>query len=280
MRVVEVAADDPRAAEYRNLTDVAWRQRVEPAEGLFLAEGEKVIRRALAAGFVPRSALMTRKWLPGLADALSPFDVEVLVADEATLKAVVGFRLHRGALAAFGRAPAPSLESVLTGARRIVVLEDLVDHTNVGLVFRTAAALGMDAIVVSPACADPYYRRAVKTSMGAVLEMPWTVAPGWPATLAHLVESGWQVVALTPSRDAADIRAWRPGPDAKVALALGSEGPGLSQSALAAVTVRLRIPVTDRVDSLNVAAAAAIACYELGAASGASTQGRSRQIEA
>ncbi|MDQ1247944.1 MAG: methyltransferase [Actinomycetota bacterium] len=264
MRVIEVGPEDPRAADYRNLTDVGWRQQLEPAEGLFLAEGEKVIRRALTAGFEPRSALMTRRWLPGLTDVLESWDVDVMVADEATLKAVVGFRLHRGALAAFGRRAAAPVAQVLDGASRIVVLENLVDHTNVGLVFRTAAALGMDAIVVSPACADPYYRRAVKTSMGAVLELPWTTAEAWPSTLTGMVEDGWQVAALTPAPEAVDIRRWRPGVGTRVALALGSEGPGLTSAALASVSVRLRIPVTARVDSLNVAAAAAIACYELG----------------
>jgi tRNA G18 (ribose-2'-O)-methylase SpoU len=265
MRIVEVGREDPRVADYRNLTDVGWRQQMEPEQGFFLAEGEKVVRRAVSAGYLPRSALMTRRWLPGLTEVLAPFDIDVLVADEATLREVVGFRLHRGALAAFARKPVRPSDAVLEGATRIVVLEDLVDHTNVGLIFRTAAALGMDAIVISPSCADPYYRRAVKTSMGAVLELPWTIAPAWPQTLTSLVQDGWQVAALTPAEDAVDLRQWHPDADARIALALGSEGPGLSAAALAAVAVRLRIPVTGRVDSLNVAAAAAIACYELGA---------------
>lgn len=276
MRVVEVTADDRRVADYRNLTDVGWRQQMEPAEGLFLAEGEKVITRAVAAGYVPRSALMSRRWLTALAPLLAPFDIEVLVADEATLKAIVGFRLHRGALAAFGRRPAPPLAQVLSDARRIVVLENLVDHTNVGLIFRTAAALGVDAVVISPACADPYYRRAVKTSMGAILHLPWTVAAPWPAVLADLRAGGWQLAALTPAAEAVDLRSFRPGPEQRVALLLGTEGPGLSTPALRSADVALRIPVTGRVDSLNVAAAAAIACYELGAvASPAATHPRS-----
>lgn len=266
MRVIEVSADDARVADYRNLTDVGWRQQMEPTEGLFLAEGEKVITRAVEAGFVPRSALMAPRWLPALAELLKPFDIEVLVADESTLKSIVGFRLHRGALAAFGRRPASPLAQVLSDARRIVVLEDLVDHTNVGLIFRTAAALGMDAVVISPACADPYYRRAVKTSMGAILHLPWTVASPWPEVLADLRTEGWQLAALTPAAGAVDLRGYRPEPEQRVALLLGTEGPGLSAPALRAANVRLRIPVTHRVDSLNVAAAAAIACYELGGA--------------
>ncbi len=259
MRVVEVGADDARAADYRNLTDMAWRMAAEPADGLFLAEGEKVIKRAVAAGYRPRSALMTAKWLPGLTPTLDPFDIDVLVADEAVLREVVGFRLHRGALAAFDRKPDPPLAEILAAAETVVVLEDLVDHTNVGLIMRTAAALGVDAAIVSPRCADPYYRRSVKTSMGAVLSLPWTRAAPWPAALADVRAHGFEVLALTPDPSAVPINEWRrTGP---VALLLGTEGDGLSPAAMAAATTRLRIPVSSRVDSLNVAAAAAVACF-------------------
>jgi tRNA G18 (ribose-2'-O)-methylase SpoU len=264
--VVEVGADDTRVSDYRNLTDVQWRQRMEPAEGLFLAEGEKVISRGLAAGYTPRSAIMTPRWLPNLASVLEPFDIEVLLAEEAVLKGIVGFRLHRGALAAFERRPLPAVAAVIGQARRVVVLEDLVDHTNVGLVFRTAAALGIDAILVSPRCADPYYRRSVKTSMGAVLSLPWTVADPWLGTLDSMRSDGWELAALTPAADALDIRQLANQTPMRLGLLLGTEGPGLTQEAQLRATVRLRIPVTSRVDSLNVAAAAAIACYELGRA--------------
>lgn len=266
MRVVEVGLEDPRVADYRDLTDVQWRQQMEPEAGLFLAEGEKVISRALAAGYTPRSALMTPRWLPGLASDLAPFDIDVLVADEAVLKGIVGFRLHRGALAAFERRLLPSVTDVMGAARRVVLLEDLVDHTNVGLVFRTAAALGIDAILVSPRCADPYYRRSVKTSMGAVLSLPWTVADPWLGTLDSMRDAGWELAALTPAADACEIGILAEESPARLALLLGTEGPGLTGAAQQRATVRLRIPVTSRVDSLNVAAAAAIACYELGRA--------------
>ncbi len=266
MRVVEVGLEDPRVADYRDLTDVQWRQQMEPATGLFLAEGEKVISRALAAGYTPRSALMTPRWLPGLASELDPFDIDVLVADEAVLKGIVGFRLHRGALAAFERRLLPAVADVVGAARRVVLLEDLVDHTNVGLVFRTAAALGIDAILVSPRCADPYYRRSVKTSMGAVLSLPWTVADPWLETLDSMRAAGWELAALTPAADAREIRTLAEESPGRLALLLGTEGPGLTAAAQQRATVRLRIPVTSRVDSLNVAAAAAIACYELGRA--------------
>lgn len=259
--VEHVDADDPRVDDYRNLTDVGWRTKVEPGAGFFLAEGEKVILRALAAGYRPRSALMAEKWLPGLLAPLSAHDITVMVADESVLRSVVGFRLHRGALAAFERAPRPALADITAGARRLLVLEDLVDHTNVGLIIRTAAGFGVDAVLVSPRCADPYYRRSVKTSMGAVLTMPWTIAQPWPETLAVLAGDGFTLLGLTPDPAGIDIRRWSPGQDERLALVLGTEGEGLSPAALAAVDVWLRIPMTSRVDSLNVAAAAAVACY-------------------
>lgn len=262
MRVVTVAADDARVSEYRDLTDMQWRMLREPQEGFFLAEGDKVIQRALANGYRPRSALTTKKWLPGLTAALAEHDVEVMLAEESVLRSIVGFRLHRGALAAFERAPHTDIGRALTEARTVVVLEGLVDHTNVGLVFRTAAALGVDAVLVSPNCADPYYRRSVKTSMGAVLSMPWAVTGAWPQALNDLKQRGFVLAALTPAHDAVDIASWG-RPDQPVALLLGTEGDGLTPGALAAVDIALRIPVSGRVDSLNVAAAAAIACYAL-----------------
>ena len=263
MRVESVSAEDPRVQEYRDLTDMQWRMLHEPQEGFFLAEGEKVILRALANGYQPRSALTTEKWLPGLTAAMAGYDVDVLVADEAVLRGIVGFRLHRGALAAFTRREHNDVTGVLTGARTVVALEGLVDHTNVGLVFRTAAALGIDAVLVSPTCADPYYRRSVKTSMGAVLSLPWATTTAWPEALHDLHDRGFVLAALTPEATAVDISTWSRSGEA-VVLLLGTEGDGLTAGALAAVDVHLRIPVTDRVDSLNVAAAAAIACYAIG----------------
>lgn len=257
-----MAEDAAVVADYRNLTDVQWRKVAEPEGGLFLAEGAKVIARAAAAGFEPRSALTSPRWLPGVEEALAPFDVDIYVAPEEVLRGIVGFRLHRGALAAFVRKPMPDLEAVLVGARRVVVLEDLVDHTNVGLIMRTAAAVGFDAALISPRCADPYYRRAVKTSMGAVLSLPWTVLEPWPDGIGALQAAGFEVAALTPADDAESLETWRPA-SPKVALVLGTEGDGVSVAAERASDVRVRIPMSSRVDSLNVAAAAAIACYEV-----------------
>ena len=262
MRIETVTAGDPRVAEYRDLTDMQWRTRFEPDSGFFLAEGEKVIARAAAAGYEPRSVLLSPRWLPGMAVLFAEHDVELLVADESVLRGIVGFRLHRGALAAFTRTPRDDVAAVVANARSLVVLEGLVDHTNVGLVFRTAAALGIDGVLISPTCADPYYRRSVKTSMGAVLTMPWAVTGPWPGELAALRGQGFTLAALTPAPDAVELNRWRRDAE-PVALLLGTEGDGLSDAALQHVDVRLRIPMTDRVDSLNVAAAAAIACYAL-----------------
>lgn len=255
--------DDPRLDPYTRLTDMQLRLRKEPAEGIFLAEGQKVIERALDCGFEPISALMERKWLPGLAASLNAHDCDIYLGDEALLKSVTGFRLHRGALAAFKRRPLPSVAQVTNAARRLVVLEGLVDHTNVGLIFRSVAALGADAVLVSPQCADPLYRRSVKVSMGAVFTVPWTRAEPWPWVLDDLGNQGFTRLALTPSPDAVSLRDW-PADDArKVALILGSEGPGLSGEVMSRVDMAIRIPMTDRVDSLNVAATAAVACFVL-----------------
>lgn len=271
MRVVHVDGGDARVSDYRNLTDVQWRTAAEPAAGMFLAEGIKVIRRAVAGGYVPRSALTADRWLPDLAQVLEPFAGDILVASAQVVESIVGFRLHRGALAAFERRPPVPAATLLATARRIVVCENFVDHTNVGLVFRSAAALGMDAVFISPSCADPYYRRSLKTSMGAVCSIPWTVLPNWPEALEQLAVSGWDVVALSPAARAEVLDGTRWSGDDRVALVLGSEGPGLTAAALARCTRLMRIPVTGRVDSLNVAAAAAIACYEVARGAQATT---------
>ena len=169
-RIVEVSDPrDPRLADYVDLRDVQLRRHLESEHGLFLAEGEKVVRRSVTAGFPVRSFLLAPRWIPGLADVLDAAqDAPCYVASEELVEAVTGFHVHRGALASLHRTPLPSVPDVLAGASRVLVLEDLVDHTNVGAVFRCAAALGIDAILLSPRCADPLYRRAVKVSMGAV----------------------------------------------------------------------------------------------------------------
>jgi tRNA G18 (ribose-2'-O)-methylase SpoU len=248
--VVVDQVDDPRLVDYTGLTDVALRRVREPAEGLFLAEGEKVVRRALDAGYRPRSLLTEAKWL---------HDCPVYVGDESLLQAVTGYRVHRGALASMQRKPLPSLESVLSSARRIVVLEDLVDHTNVGAVFRNAAALGIDAVLVSPQCADPLYRRSVKVSMGTVFAVPWTRAEPWPDTLDLMRAKGFRIFAMSPEPGGVSLAEADLTPP--VAVVLGTEGEGLTPEARARCLTSVRIPMAPGVDSLNVAAASAVVFY-------------------
>ncbi|CAB4847781.1 unannotated protein [freshwater metagenome] len=255
---------DPRLRDYTGLTDVSLRRIREPAEGLFLAEGEKVIRRALAAGFLPRSLFMASRWWESLAADLESFDGPVYLCDESVIREVTGFNVHRGALASMGRLPLRSVSDVIAGARRVVVLEDLVDHTNVGSVFRNAAALGIDAVLVSPECADPLYRRSIKVSMGSVFAVPWTRADPWPETLDLLRAQGFSTLAMSPDprgRLLQEVDLQRP-----VAVVLGTEGEGLTAEALARCEQSVRIPMSAGVDSLNVAAASAVVFYALGTA--------------
>lgn len=252
---------DPRLADYRHLRDVHLRQSLESEHGLFLAEGEKVVRRATAAGFPVRSFLMAPRWLEGLADVMDATDAPCYVLPEALAEEVTGFHVHRGALASLARTPLPSVGEVLEGARTVVVCEDVVDHTNIGAVFRSAAALGMDAVLLAPRCVDPLYRRAVKVAMGAVFALPWTRLPDWHDALPLLGEHGFTTVALTLAEDSVPIDEAVDGLD-KVALVLGSEGHGLSPHWEQTADRRAIIPMRAGIDSLNVAAASAVACYE------------------
>ncbi|MDP3969491.1 MAG: RNA methyltransferase [Nocardioides sp.] len=260
-RLVEVhGADDPRLADYRDLRDVQLRRSLEAEHGLFLAEGEKVVRRAVEAGYPVRSLLMAPRWLDGLADVLATTDAPCYVVDEALAEQVTGFHVHRGALASLRRTPLPTVDEVLAEARTVVVLEDIVDHTNVGAVLRSAAALGIDAVLLSPRCADPLYRRAVKVAMGAVFAVPWTRLPDWHDALEDLAARGFTTVALTLAPDAVALPEAVAGQD-RVALVLGGEGHGLSARWETSAAARAVIPMRPGVDSLNVAAAAAVACY-------------------
>ena len=252
--------DDPRLADYRDLRDVQLRTHLEAEHGLFLAEGEKVVRRAVEAGFSPRSFLMAPRWLDGLADVLATSDAPCYVVDEALAEQVTGFHVHRGALASLERRPQPALDEVLDGARQVLVLEDVVDHTNVGAVFRCGAAFGFDVVLLAPRCADPLYRRSIKVGMGAVFSTPWTRLPDWYDALPDLSARGFTTVALTLSHDAHPIEEVVVGLD-RVALVLGSEGHGLSPRWERSADRRAVIPMREGIDSLNVAAAAAVACY-------------------
>jgi len=262
-------ADDPRLHDYVGLTDMQLRTRTEPEAGLFIAEGEKVIARAVDAGYPMRSMLLSDKWLPVMGPVLERTSAPVYVGANDLLEEVTGFHVHRGALAAMSRLPLPDPAALLERSQRVVVLEKVNNHTNIGAIFRSAAALGMDAVLLAPDCADPLYRRAVRVSMGTVFAVPYARlgadpdGPPWPRALDLLAAHGYRCLALTPAPDAIDLRELRLGPQEKVALLLGSEGEGLSPRALAACDLRVRIPMAPGVDSLNVAAAAAVACYAL-----------------
>jgi tRNA G18 (ribose-2'-O)-methylase SpoU len=259
--LIEVAdAGDPRLADYRDLRDVSLRKHLEAEHGLFLAEGEKVVRRAVEAGFGARSFLMARRWLAGLSDVLDSSDAPCYVVSEDLAEQVTGFHVHRGALASLRRRPLAGLDEVLAGARTVVVLEDIVDHTNVGAVFRSAAALGVDAVLLSPRCADPLYRRSVKVAMGAVFSVVYARLDDWYDALPELSRRGFTTVALTLAADARPIAACVAGLD-RLALVLGTEGHGLSPRWETTADRRAVIPMQQGVDSLNVAAAAAVACY-------------------
>jgi len=276
LHAIEVdRADDPRLADYVRLTDAGLRTHLEAEHGLFIAEGTKVITRAVAAGYPVRSVLLGKSRLPDLPALIeamaggpgSAGPAPAYVVPDDVAETLTGYRVHRGALASLARKPLPEAGAVIGSARRIVVLEDLVDHGNVGAIFRCAAALGVDAVLLSPRCADPLYRRAVKVSMGAVFAVPYARMTEWHDGLAELKSGGFMVLALTPDERATPAAsALRAA--GRVALLLGTEGDGLSARWLHEADERVRIPMNPAaraagVDSLNVVAAAAIACHLL-----------------
>ena len=262
---VTALAQAPEQAlrHYTQLTDVKLRSAMEPQWGIYIAESSKVIRRALAAGHQPVSFLMSEKWADDLADVLRAHpDTPAYVGSEEQLEQVTGFHLHRGALAAMAR-PAPQpLEQLLRGASRVAILEDIVDHTNVGAIFRSAAALNVDAVLVTPRCADPLYRRSIRVSMGTVFQVPWARLESWPDNLQTLHELGFKSAALALKEDSLTLEELSARRDEKLALILGTEGHGLSFRTLAACGDTVMIPMSHGVDSLNVAAASAVAFWE------------------
>jgi tRNA G18 (ribose-2'-O)-methylase SpoU len=270
---VEVTSPaDPRVTAYTGLTDMHLRMATEADTGLFMAEGHLVIERCANLGLEFVSVLTSPRWLNRLGEALGETDVIVYTADEAMLRDITGFGVHRGALAAVRRPPLLGVDDVLRRPGDLLVLEDLVDPTNVGLAIRSAVVQGIDSVVLSPGCADPLYRRAVKSSMGAVLRARWTRSVDWPGTLAAIARDR-VLVALTPggADRLEEAVGARPGGTAKPpltgsfagghALMLGSEGPGLTHQALQAAHFRCAIPMASPGDSLNVAAASAVVCF-------------------
>lgn len=262
MLVTITDASDPRLNDYTSLTDVELRKSRESAEGLYLAESPKVIKRAIAAGHTPRSFLVTSEWIDTLASEIAAFpDVPVYLASEETIETLTGFHLHRGAMVSMHRPEPRDPLEVLRDARTVVVLDGLADHTNVGAIFRSCASLGADAVLLSPSCADPLYRRAVRVSMGAVLQVPWARLPRWQEAGPMLRAEGFHIAALGLNEGAVDLKAFCENRPEKLALVFGAEGPGLSRQALGAAETVVTIPMDRGVDSLNVATAAAITLW-------------------
>ena len=253
---------DERLADYAHLTDVALTKS-GGEHGLYLAESLLVLQRALRAGHVPRSVLALGGSVAEALEATAEFDIPVFAGPPELLEELTGYLLHRGLIASMHRPALPSIASLLATSRRVVILENVVDPTNVGAIFRSVAAIGADAVLVTPRCSDPFYRRAIRVSMGTVLQVPWTRAADWSTLRVDLVEAGFHVAALALTDDAVDLRQFARDAPERVALVLGSEGAGLTPEAIAAADTVVQVPMRHGIDSLNVAAAAAVAMYAL-----------------
>ena len=267
MPVIELTdLSRPELDVYARLTENQLKNRRRPENALFLAEGVKVIEHALDAGVVPVSLLMERRHLTGKAAALAARcgDVPVYTGEDGLLASLTGYTLSRGVLCAMGRPPLPSVEAVCRNARRLAVLEGISDAANVGAILRSAAALGVDGVLLSPACCDPLNRRAARVSMCTVFQVPWTYLSGWPEPGLSLLKSlGFTTVALALTENSVPIDDPKLAVTERLALVLGAEGDGLSPSTLAGCDYTARIPMARGVDSLNVAAAGAVAFWEL-----------------
>jgi tRNA G18 (ribose-2'-O)-methylase SpoU len=261
--VVEISdIADPRLTDFAHRTDVAMKNGSTAEHGLYIAESALVLGRALRAGHRPRSVLA----LGGTVDeavALVGDEVPVYSGPGDLLAELTGYILHRGLIASMHRPPLPSVQSLLENARRVVILENVVDPTNVGAIFRSVAAIGADAVLVTPRCSDPFYRRAIRVSMGTVLQVPWTRTGDWASTRELLTANGFHVAALALTDDAVSLRSFAATAPGKVALVLGTEGEGLTPEAIAAADTVVQIPMAHGIDSLNVAATAAVAMYAL-----------------
>jgi tRNA G18 (ribose-2'-O)-methylase SpoU len=263
-------ADDPRVSDYTKLTDVHLRKLREPEEGMYIAESSRVLRRALAAGHQPRSFFLAEKWLEDLADVFAKYpDVPAYIGDASLLEEITGFHLHRGAMAAMQRPSPVPLEELLGDVKssntphrsRIAILEDLTDHTNVGAIFRSAAAIGVDAVLVTPQCADPLYRRSIRVSMGTVFQVPWTRVEPWPASIEQLKEAGYFVAGMSLGEGAITLDELVAQDHQNLVLVFGTEGDGLKPETDRLLDARVTIPMMNGVDSLNVAASSAVAFY-------------------
>lgn len=255
----------PELDVYARLTEAQLLNRFEPAKGMFIAESPKVIHRALDGGCIPVSLLMERKDIDGSAAeilARCP-EIPVFTADEEVLCQLTGYHLTRGVLCAMRRPSLPTLEELCSGANRIVILENVQNPTNVGAIFRSAAALGMDAVLLTPGCSDPLYRRSARVSMGTVFQIPWTFTGPWPESMEVMKAMGFKTAALALSDNSVSIDDPRLLAEEKLAVLLGSEGDGLADITIAGCDYTVKIPMYHGVDSLNVAAASAVAFWQL-----------------
>ena len=264
--------EDERLDAYARLTEAQLRNKLEPEKGIFIAESGKVIERALEGGMQPLSLLMQEKWLPSMASIVERIEqidptIPVFVAPHDELQKLCGFELTRGALGAFRRPRPKSVAEACEGARVIAVLEDITNHTNVGAIFRSAAALGVDAVLVTPSCHDPLFRRAARVSMGTVFQVPWTrigSVQSWAGEgIPLLHDLGFKVAAMALSDESISLDDEALRSCEKLAIVLGTEGEGLSQATIDASDYTVKIPMAHDVDSLNVAAASAVAFWEL-----------------
>jgi tRNA G18 (ribose-2'-O)-methylase SpoU len=259
--IVEISSlDDPRLADYSHLTDVALKKS---GGGLYIAESLLVLERAIGAGHRPRSVLALGSSVAEAVAATRGFDIPIFSGPPELLEELTGYLLHRGLIAAMHRPALPEPADLLRDARRIVILEDVVDPTNVGAIFRSVAAIGADAVLVTPRCSDPFYRRSIRVSMGTVLQVPWTRVGDWPSTRALLTAAGFSLAALALTVDAVDLKTYAATAPKRVALVLGTEGAGLTTQALEAADTVITIPMAHGIDSLNVAATAAVAMFAL-----------------
>ena len=270
-KLIEITSLDlPELEVFTRLTEAQLRNRLEPEKGIFIAESPKVIARALEAGYQPLSLLMERKHLEGQGRDIMERcgDIPVYTGDNDLLAALTGYQVNRGILCAMRRPVLPTVEELCAGARRVAVLEGIVDSTNVGAIFRSAAALHMDAVLVTPTCCDPLYRRAVRVSMGTVFQIPWTrigdSPADWPEKgLSQLNALGFKTAAMALSDNSVSIDDPALMAEDKLAIVLGTEGDGLSHTTIAHCDYTVRIPMSHGVDSLNVAAASAVAFWQL-----------------
>ena len=266
MPVIEIAdLSDPRLADYSHLTDVALKKAQGTEHGLYLAESALVLERALRAGHRPRSVLALGTSVSEALELTSAFDVPVFHGPPELLEQLTGYLLHRGLIASMHRPALPAVETLIRDARRVVILENVADPTNVGAIFRSVAGIGADAVLVTPRCSDPFYRRAIRVSMGTVLQVPWTRLGEWADARETLAASGFHIAALALEPGAVSLREFAASAPERVALVLGAEGDGLTPEAIAAADTIVKIPMAHGIDSLNVAATAAVAMYALSA---------------